>query len=300
MISAWDGIEEFVAVARAGSFTGGAQSFGASTTHMSRAIARLEARVDAQLITRTTRSLHLTDTGRIFLEHCQRLVDEREEAVAAVSAKGEPRGSLRLTCSYALGEQFVAPLVRKFAQAYPALSVIIDLNNDIVDIVTQGFDLAIRTGHLEDSRLIATRIAEREMVTAASRDYISLRGQPFTISDLAAHDCLVGSASQWHFQNEQSFRPRGRWKCNSGTAVLEACLAGMGICQLPAFYMKDHLAAGRLQELLSDEKPDNEPIWAVYPTRRHLSPKVSLLVTHLRDNLQSLLSYREVEIAKNS
>lgn len=291
MISAWDGIEEFLAVARAGSFSGGAQSFGASTTHMSRAISRLETRIDAQLISRTTRSFHLTDTGRIFLENCQRLVDEREEAIAAISAKGEPRGSLKLTCSYALGEQFVAPLVREFAQNYPALSVIIDLNNDIVDIVTQGFDLAIRTGHLEDSRLIATRIAEREMMTTASREYISLHGKPAVISDLSAHDCLVGSASRWYFQNGQSFRPRGRWKCNSGTAVMEACLAGMGICQLPAFYMKDHLAAGRLQEVLVEEKPDNEPIWAVYPTRRHLSPKVSLLVNHLKLNLQNLLSY---------
>ena len=289
MISGWDGIEEFVAVARAGSFTGGARAFGASTTHMSRAIARLEGRADAQLITRTTRSLHLTDTGRIFLEHCQRLVDEREEAVAAISAKGEPRGSLRLTCSYALGEQFIAPLVREFAQAHPALSVTIDLDNDIVDIVNQGFDLAIRTGHLEDSRLIATRIAEREMVTAASPHYISLRGKPIAISDLASHDCLVGSASQWHFQNEQTFRPRGKWKCNSGTAVLDACLAGMGICQLPAFYMKDHFGAGRLHEVLAEEKPDNESIWAVYPTRRHLSPKVSLLVTHLKAKLQGML-----------
>lgn len=291
MISGWDGIEEFVAVARAGSFTGGAKAFGASTTHMSRAIARLETRVDAQLIVRTTRSLHLTDTGRIFLEHCQRLVDEREEAIAGVGAKGEPKGSLKLTCSYALGEKFVAPLVRRFAQNYPGLSVTIDLDNDVVDIVNGGFDLAIRTGHLEDSRLIATRIAEREMVTAVSRHYVSAHGTPLEIEDLRGHDCLVGSAKQWHFQNDTIFRPHGRWQCNSGNSVLEACIAGMGICQLPAFYLRDHLAAGRLQEILVDVKPDNEPIWAVYPTQRHLSPKVSLLVRHLRANLQRLLDH---------
>jgi DNA-binding transcriptional LysR family regulator len=291
MIGGWDGIEEFLAVARAESFTRGAKAFGASTTHMSRAVARLENRLDVQLMIRTTRSLHLTDTGRLFLEHCQRLVDERDEAMASIGAKGEPKGSLNLTCSYALGEQFVAPLVREFAQAHPALSVTIDLDNDIVDIVTRGFDLAIRTGHLEDSRLIATRIAERTMVTVASPGYISRRGEPLGIDELSEHDCLVGSASLWHFQKERSFRPRGRWKCNNGIAVLDACLAGMGICQLPAFYMKDHLAAGRLEEVLADEKPDNEPIWAVYPTRRHLSPKVSLLVGHLKDRLQTLLDH---------
>ena len=285
----WDGIEEFVAVARAGSFTAGARDFGASTTHMSRAIARLEARVDAQLFIRTTRVLHLTDTGRIFLDQCQRLVDDREEAIAGIGATGEPRGSLRITCSYALGEKFVAPLVREFAQEHPALSVTIDLDNDVVDIVNRGYDLAVRTGHLEDSRLIATRVGQRELITLASRDYLSLRGRPAEISDLNAHDCLLGSSSQWHFRRDQTYRPHGKWKCNSGTAVMEACLAGMGICQLPAFYVGDHMNAGRLQEVLSEEKPEDEPIWAIYPTRRHLSPKVSLLVKHLRANLQRML-----------
>ena len=289
MIGGWDGIEEFVAVARAGSFTAGARAFEASVTHMSRAVARLEARLDTQLFNRTTRSLHLTETGRIFFEQCQRLVDEREEAIAAVSAQSEPRGPIRLTCSYALGEKFVAPLVREFAQAFPALDVTIDLDNDVVDIVGRGYDLAVRTGHLEDSRLIATRVAQRELITVASRDYLSLHGRPESIAELERHDCLVGSSAQWHFRRGQVFRPRGRWHCNSGTSVLDACLAGMGVCQLPAFYVGDHLAAGRLQRVLEAEKPEDEPIWAIYPTRRHLSPKVSQLVALLRERLQPML-----------
>lgn len=289
MIGSWDGIDEFVAVAQAGSFTAGARAFQASVTHMSRAVARLEARLDAQLFNRTTRSLHLTETGRIFLEQCRRLVDEREDAIAAVSARDEPRGPMRLTCSYALGEKFVAPLVREFAQAFPALSVTIDLDNDVVDIVSGGYDLAVRTGHLEDSRLIATRVAQRELITVASRDYISLRGPPTTIADLEHHDCIIGSATQWHFRRGQVFRPAGRWHCNSGTSVLDACLAGMGVSQLPAFYVGTHLAAGRLQRVLEAEKPEDEPIWAIYPTRRHLSPKVSQLVALLRERLQPML-----------
>lgn len=293
MIGGWDGIEEFVAVARAGSFTGGANAFGASTTHMSRAIARLEARLGAQLLIRTTRSQHLTDTGRIFLEQSQRLIDDREESIAAISAVGEPRGALRLTCSYTLGEKFVAPIVREFAQNHPALTVTIELDNSIVDIVHRGVDLAIRTGHLEDSRLIATRIAERELITVASRHYLSERGVPQQITDLAAHDCLVGSVSQWRFAEGRSFEPEGRWRCNSGVAVLEACLAGLGICQLPAFYLHEHLKAGRLEEVLPQEKPDNEPIWAIYPTQRHLSPKVNLLLKHLRARLPQSLGSSE-------
>ena len=293
MIGGWDGIEEFVAVARAGSFTGGANAFGASTTHMSRAIARLEARLGAQLLIRTTRSQHLTDTGRIFLEQSQRLIDDREESIAAISAVGEPRGALRLTCSYTLGEKFVAPIVREFAQNHPALTVTIELDNSIVDIVHRGVDLAIRTGHLEDSRLIATRIAERELITVASRHYLSERGVPQQIADLGAHDCLVGSVSQWRFAEGRSFEPEGRWRCNSGVAVLEACLAGLGICQLPAFYLHEHLKAGRLEEVLPQEKPDNEPIWAIYPTQRHLSPKVNLLLKHLRSRLPQSLGSSE-------
>lgn len=297
MIGGWDGLEEFVAVASSGSFTAGAKTFGASVTHMSRAVARLESRLQTQLFNRTTRSVHLTETGRIFLERCQRLVDEREDAIAGIAAQGQPSGSLRVTCSYALGERFVAPLVREFAQEHPALSVTLDLDNDVVDIVSRGFDLAVRTGHLEDSRLIATRVAQRELVTVASRHYLSLRGQPRDIADLGEHDCLLGSASHWHFRRGQSYRPQGRWQCNSGATVVDACLAGMGVCQLPAFYVRDHLAAGRLQEVLADERPEDEPIWAVYPTRRHLSPKVSGFVAILRARLQGRLDEAKAQFA---
>jgi len=256
---------------------------------MSRAIAQLETRLKTQLFVRTTRTLYLTDNGRVFFEQCQQLVDEREDAVAAISQQDEPRGSLRLTCSYALGERFIAPLIREYAQRYPQLDVRISLDNGIVDIVTQGFDLAVRTGHLEDSRLVATKVAQRELVTVASRDYLSHHSKPTQVAELAGHDCLVGSSTIWHFRKGQSYRPKGRWQCNSGSAILEACLAGMGICQLPAFYLGDHLAAGRLQLVLDEEKPDDEPIWAIYPTRRHLSPKIAQLVTLLQDRLQPML-----------
>ncbi|OCC23754.1 LysR family transcriptional regulator [Croceicoccus estronivorus] len=288
-MSAWDGIEEFVIVSQAGSFTAAAEKFGASVTHMSRAIARLEARLQVQLLHRTTRSLRLTDTGRLFFDHCSRIVEEREEAIAAISVQGEPRGHLRLTCSYALGEKFVAPLVRDFALAYPALSVTVDLDNDVVDIIRGGYDLAIRTGHLEDSRLIGTRIALRALITAAAPAYLHRRGKPADLADLRAHDCLLGSSGQWQFADGVKFRPKGRWQCNSGSAVLDAAIAGMGICQLPAFYLGRQLEKGTLETVLDDLKPADEPIWAVYPQRRHLSPKVSLLVAHLRTQLQPML-----------
>lgn len=289
MIGGWDGMEEFVAVARAGSFTAGARAFDASVTHMSRSIARLEQRLETRLFNRTTRSLYLTESGRVFFDQCQRLVEEREEAIAALSQHNEPFGLLRVTCSFALGEKFISPIVREFAQMHAGIQVEIDLDNDIVDIVGRGYDLAVRTGHLEDSRLIATRVAQRELITVASRDYISHHGKPMRIEDLAGHECLVGSASQWQFRYGQSYRPDGRWRCNSGSSLLDACLAGMGVCQIPAFYAGEHLAAGRLQAVLDDQKPEDEPIWAVYSARRHQTPKVSGLVAHLRKRLQGML-----------
>lgn len=289
MIGGWDGIEEFVAVARAGSFTAGARAFNASVTHMSRSIARLEQRLETQLFKRTTRSLYLTEGGRAFFARCQRLVEEREEAIAALNQRDEPFGLLRVTCSYALGERFISPLLREFAQMHSGVQVEIDLDNDVVDIVGQGYDLAVRTGHLEDSRLIATRVAQRELITVASRDYLSRQGKPMRIADLAAHECLVGSAPQWQFRYGQTWRPDGRWRCNSGSSLLDACLAGMGVCQLPTFYVGEHLAAGRLQTVLDDQRPEDEPIWAVYSSRRQLAPKVTGLVSHLRARLQGLL-----------
>ncbi|KHK90678.1 LysR family transcriptional regulator [Novosphingobium malaysiense] len=291
-MSSWDGIDEFVAVATAGSFRGGASALGVSTTHMSRAIMRLEARIQTQLFHRTTRSVRLTDTGRVFLEHCRRMVTEREEAFALVNEKGEPQGELRLTCSTAMGERFIAPILRRFARAYPRLQVNIDLTNRVVDLVAEGYDMAVRTGHLPDSRLIGTRIASRSLVTCASPAYLKRRGSPQALSDLDDHDCLVGNASSWRFcvdgQNH-AYRPHSRWRCNSGSAVLEAALDDMGLCQLPDFYARQALAEGRLIAVLPHLQPADEPIWAVYPQRRHLQPKISELVGMLRKELPRML-----------
>ncbi|MBH0112998.1 LysR family transcriptional regulator [Novosphingobium sp. YJ-S2-02] len=290
MAGAWDGIEEFVSVARAGSFTAGARSFGASVTHMSRAVGRLEARLGNQLFHRTTRSLSLTEAGRHFLETGARLIAERDDAIAAMSASASPRGHLRITCSYTLGEQFIGPILRGYALDYPEISVTCDLDNDVVDLIRDGYDLAIRTGHLEDSRLVATRVASRAMVTVAAPAYLEGHGTPQRIADLKGHACLVGSSSLWQFARGETFRPEGRWKANSGIMVLEAALEGMGLCQLPRFYAAPHLQDGSLREVLASECPEDEPIWAVYPRPKHHSPKISTLVERLRAELQPRLA----------
>lgn len=283
----WDGIETFIAVCETEGFSSAAARLGVSTSHVSREIARLEDRLQVRLLYRTTRQVSMTDAGRAFLERCRRLVEEREEMFAAISERdGAPRGHLRLTCSIAYGERFIVPLVNQFMAAHPQLSVTIDLTNRLVDLVGEGFDLAVRTGtSLGDTRLVAVRLASRTRHLCAAPAYLERHGTPMALADLPAHDCLIGTADIWYFSDGErpvEFRPRSQWRCNSGFAVLDAARQGLGLCQLPDFYVEPHLAAGTLVSLLEANRPPDEGIWAVYPHRRHLSPKVALLVEYLK------------------
>ncbi|MDT0507212.1 LysR family transcriptional regulator [Novosphingobium sp. MMS21-SN21R] len=292
MSNRWDGFDEVVAVADTGTFVGAAKRLGTSTSHVSRAVARLEHSLGAQFFHRTTRAVSLTDTGRTLVDQFRRLIAERDEAIAMLDLQGEPQGQLRITCPTALGERFIARIVRGYVQAYPKLSVDLDLTNRVVELVSEGFDLAIRTGTLPDSRLIRTQVATRGIVTCASPAYLDQRGVPLVVDDLERHECLLATSDVWRFRVDgepRSLRPRGRWRCNSGAAVFEAALAGMGLCQLPAFYVNRAIAEGQLTEVLHTFRPDDDPIWAVYPQRRHLLPKVQLLIDKLRRELPAAI-----------
>jgi DNA-binding transcriptional LysR family regulator len=289
----WAGIDEFVAVAKTGSFSAAARLLGLSTTHMSRAVAGLEQRLETTLFNRTTRTVKLTDTGLLFYDHCQRIVAERDEAIAMIHQGSEPQGELRVTCSIAMGERFIVPIIQEFALRNSRLTVAIDLTNRAVDLIGEGYDLAIRTGKLADSSLVATRIAARTLATCASPAYLAQHGRPVRLEDLGAHDCVVSSSPLWHFQRggrPAVFRPKGRWRCNSGVAAVKAAIAGLGLCQLPAFYVLPHIASGELEPLLASFTPEDEPIWAVYPQVRHAAPKITGLVDLLRQRLPAALA----------
>ncbi len=284
----WDGIEEFVAVAVTGSFQGAARSLRVSTSHVSRAVQRLESRLGLQVMLRTTRKVTLTETGRSLLDPLRRLIQDRDETMAAASGGTIASGELRITCSVGIGERFIAPIVRDFAVEHPQLEITLDLSNRLVDLVGEGYDLAIRTGNLVDSSLLGTRIGTRRLLVAAAPDYLERRGSPPSPAQLADHDCLVGTATVWHFTvngKDMVIHPRPRWRCNSGLAVTEAAVAGLGICQLPAFYVSDAIATGRLTPVLEPFRRADEPIWAVHSQPRHLSPKVRLLIDRLRQDL---------------
>ncbi|TBU77660.1 LysR family transcriptional regulator [Pseudomonas daroniae] len=291
----WEGLDEFVAVAECGQFTAAAERLGLSSSQVSRQIARLEERLHTRLFYRTTRKVALTEAGQTFLQHCQRLQDAREEALNAIGDLGsEPKGLLRMTCAVAYGERFIVPLVTAFAARHPRLSVDIELSNRTLDLLQDGFDIAIRLGRLQDSRMLATRLAPRRMYLCASPDYLQRYGRPHSLSELARHNCLVGSSDVWTFQldgREASQRIQGNWRCNSGQAVLDAALGGLGLCQLPDYYVLEHLRSGALVSLLDNHQPPNTAVWALYPQQRHLSPKVRQLIDALRDGLSQRAEY---------
>lgn len=284
--SRWEGVDAFVAVADCGSFGAAAERLGVSTSHVSRQVARLEERLQTRLFYRSTRRVSLTETGLLFLQHCRRLQDGLDEALHAVQdLGGEPKGLLRMTCAVTYGERFIVPLVNDFIERHPGLRVDIELTNDTLDIVSGGYDLAIRLGRLADSSLVATRIAPRVMYLCAAPAYLARQGTPSSLAELAAHNCLVGSADTWVFQEdgrEHFLRVQGSWRCNSGQAVLDAALRGFGLAQLPDYYVLEHLRNGSLQALLTDFQPPHTAVWALFPQQRYLSPKVRMMVEHLR------------------
>jgi DNA-binding transcriptional LysR family regulator len=289
-MSRWDGIDEFVAVAEAESFSRAAARLNLSTSGVSREVARLEDRLATRLLYRTTRKVSLTDAGRLFLARCRVLIQERDEAMRLVGEdEGELKGQLRMTCSSAYGERYVVPAVNAFALAHPRLSLHIELDDSVRDLVADGFDLAIRFGRLGDSRLIARRLASRTRRLCAAPAYLDKAGAPTTLAAIADHACVIGATDAWTFNDagqEVTIRPRGRWRCNSGQAVLDAALAGLGLCQLPNFYVDGPITAGVLVPLLENLRPEDEGVWAVYPHLRHLPTKVRLLVEHLEGALR--------------
>ena len=292
----WEGLDEFVAVAECGQFSAAAERLSLSSSQVSRQIARLEERLQTRLFYRSTRRVALTEAGQTFLQHCQRLQDAREEALRAVGDLGsEPKGLLRMTCAVAYGERFIVPLVTDFMVLHPQLRVDIELSNRTLDLLHEGLDLAIRLGRLQDSRLVATRLAPRQMYLCAAPAYLQRYGRPHSLSELTRHNCLIGSSDLWSFQasgRDSSLRVQGNWRCNSGQAVLEAALRGIGLCQLPDYYVLEHLRSGALVSLLDNQQPPDTAVWALYPQQRHLSPKVRQLVEFLKQGLAQRSEYR--------
>ncbi|MEZ9538828.1 LysR substrate-binding domain-containing protein [Shewanella sp. 10N.286.51.B8] len=285
----WEGVYEFVAVAETDSFTAAGKRLAISTAQVSRQISQIENRLSTKLFYRTTRKVSLTEEGHIFYRHCRQVIDGLEEAERAISSlQNKPQGLIKLTAPVTYGESFVMPIVTDYMQQHPDVEVICELTNRQLDLVEGGYDLAIRLGRLPDSSMMAKRLTSREQFVCAAPDYINRFGAPYSLSELSLHNCLVGSQPHWHF-NEQgqarSIKVQGNLQCSSGISLLNAAIKGLGIVQLPGYYVAEAIAAGKLSVILESYKQQQEGIWALYPHNRHLSPKVRLLVDKLAAEL---------------
>ncbi|MCK8046259.1 LysR substrate-binding domain-containing protein [Shewanella sp. 1CM18E] len=286
----WEGVSEFVAVAEAESFTKASQRLGISTAQVSRQISALETRLASKLFHRTTRKVSVTEVGRIYYQHCRQVLDGLEEAERAITnLQTSPRGLLKITAPVTYGEMTIAPLINDFAALYPELEVKLNLTNQKLDLVDEGYDLAIRLGHLEDSSMMAKKLSSRTQYVCASPSYISTYGIPHSLSELDQHNCLIGTMDYWRFQENgkaRNVRVKGSLSCNSGHALVDAAIKGIGIVQLPDYYVLPYIEAGELTALLEQNRQPEEGIWALYPQNRHLSPKVRMLLEHLSAGLK--------------
>ncbi|MDH2433675.1 LysR family transcriptional regulator [Pokkaliibacter sp. MBI-7] len=296
----WFGLNEFIALAETGSFTAAAERLSTSTANVSRRLHALEKHLGLRLVERTTRHVALTELGRIYYQRCRPLLDSLDEAQRTlIDLQHSPSGKLRLTCAVAYGERHIAPLVNDFAQRYPELQIELHLSNRVVDIIDEGYDLAIRLGHLPESSLVARRLAPRDMYVCASPDYLARYGAPHSLDELLQHHCLVGTQDTWAFEEQKRtrlLRVEGRLHCNNGHAILDAALKGLGICQLPDFYVMPYLASGQLCELLPQFRQRDTAVWAVMSSNRYTSRKVRLLVDFLDEGLKARLpmAYRQI------
>lgn len=281
----WDGINEFVCVVETESFTAAAKRLEVSVAHISRQVNQLEDRLGAKLLYRTTRKLRLTEVGEVYYQHARKILDDMQAAERAVmEMEGKPTGKLRITAPVYYGEYFLAPLVNDFLLQYPQLDLELKLTNETVDLVKEGYDLAIRLGTLDSSSLMCRKLARRTQYLCASPTYLAANGTPQTLADLANHRCLGGSLDHWRFLENgklRNWRVGSAWSCNSGLALKDAALKGLGIVQLPDYYVQAALAQGSLVSLLESHRLPDDGVWVVYPQNRHLSPKVRLLVDFL-------------------
>ncbi|MBY5457922.1 LysR family transcriptional regulator [Rhizobium beringeri] len=292
----------FMAVVDAGSFIAGGQAMGLSRSAAGKAVIRLEDRLGARLLNRTTRTLSLTDEGRMFYERGLQILASVDEAEASVAGQNStPRGVLRLTVPDAFGRLVMLPLLEKYLRTWPDIQVEVSFTDRLADIDEEGFDLAIRISATTtlDTRLVSRVIASYKARLCASPSYLAERGEPGDIDDITAHDCLIfASRNQrqgWRFRGEGGpwvkAQGRSRLRLDSAEAIRDAALAGLGIALLPDFLVADDLVAGRLRQVLPSLETDDAKMAVLYPDKRLLEPRVrrfiDLMVEELGDQGQA-------------
>jgi DNA-binding transcriptional LysR family regulator len=285
----------FTQVVDSASFAKAADRLGVSTSAASRQVADLEAHLQTRLLNRTTRRVSLTESGRSFYERAVQVLADLDEAEREASrAAVLPRGTIRLTAAVTFGVRHLGPLVAAFLGRYPSVALDVSLSDRIVDLVEEGFDLGVRIGAVGTESLAARKLGETRLVVCASPDYLAAHGTPQVPEDLAGHNCFtyeyVSPRDQWRFREasgrERSVRVKGSLHSNNGELHAEAAAGGVGIAFEPDMIVMPYVRAGRLVPLLEDFLPPPMPIYAAYPSRKHLSAKVRVFVDFLAERLR--------------
>lgn len=282
----------FTQVLDAGSFTAAAQQLDASKQWVSRRVMALEARLGVRLLNRSTRRLAVTPLGQAYYDAAQRLLADLEQVEQSIAgAEGAVKGTLRVSAPLSFAVEHLSPLLPVFLQAHPQVTVELDLSDRNVDLLAEGFDLALRIGVPEDSGLVARGIADIERVWCASPCYLAEHGTPMAPADLAGHWCLPygrGQAETWRFEragHTASHRAAGRLRANNGEVLREAAMAGLGIAHLPLFIVRSALERGALARVLDDWRPAPLRLSALYPRHRQNAGAVQALIAFLRNAL---------------
>ena len=291
-------LQSFVSVAARGSLTAAARAEDVAPAIMGRRIDALEARLGVKLLVRSTRRLSLTHEGSAFLEDCQRILADLANAEASVSAGGvKASGHLRLTAPAGFGRRHVAPLVPRFRELHPEVTISLNLSDRVIDLTGEAYDCAVRVGDMPDSSLVSLRLADNRRLCVATPDYLQRRGVPQHPSELARHDCLTLSsdASQtrgWSFRLPGSaaapdgelvyLKPNGPLDCSDGQVLHDWCLAGYGIAWRSTWEVESEIAAGRLVPVLEAFGSPPNGIYAVFPQRKHLPLRVRLWIDFLK------------------
>lgn len=290
-----DGVAIFVDVVNSGSFTASARNSDHSTSYISKEITKLEARLGARLLNRTTRSLSLTPEGELYYQQCQQIILDAEQVENVVGGRQqEPKGTLKVSCPVSLGLSHLHPVFAKFLEQYPQVNIELDLNDRKVDMITEGFDVLIRaSGQLDDSSLIARRFMRSHGVVIASPEYLSEYGTPVHPEELSQHKTIsysyIKPATVWKFKDATGkslhVQVKSHVITNSGGMKLSLCLAGQGITRLPMFIIDKEIEDDCIIELFPDYPQQDIDVYLVYPSKKHMSSKVRCFIEFIVDAL---------------
>lgn len=310
MLDRLTGMQVFARVAALGSLSAAARAVGMSQTMATRHIAAIEQHLDIKLLHRTTRRITLTEAGRRYLDAIEHILVELEEAEAATSAdRSEVRGTLRLNAPVSFGIREIAPLLPEFARLYPKVTVDLGLNDRVVDLIEEGWDLAVRVGRLADSTMIARRLAPCRTIVCGAPAYLAERGTPSAVADLRDHNCLSYTLSETLRSDRWAFGPNGtvtvpvggNLRANNGDALLAAALAGQGLIYQPTFVVSGDIRAGRLISIALDYPTLELAVTAVYPFDRRPPAKLRAFLDFLGQRIEPLPQWdRSIESAPSS